>query len=345
MSIGGGRHVPETLSLYPRKNKGGAKALQRIKTYSIKKRESKVKVRDFSRPMETGQGMNLFFDSIPNILAGKTLRTIIKSVVSAHKKHRGVIWAIGAHVIKCGLNPVLIDLIENEIITALVVNGACLVHDFEIAFFGKTSEDVEEGLKAGEFGMARETGKVLNKAINEGVQGGLGIGEGVGRWILEKKPDFLEYSILARAVKTGIPVTAHIAIGTDIIHMHPEADGESLGKGGLRDFHNLTMIIKTLDEGGIYFNIGSAVILPEVFLKAITMVINLGNPLKDFTTVNMDFIQHYRPTQNVVKRPVLGRGKGYTLIGHHEIMIPLLAAGIKEGISAKDINEAGQVDA
>ncbi|MGA1840326.1 MAG: hypothetical protein ACMUIU_06845 [bacterium] len=321
------------------------KALKGIKTYSINKRVSKVTINDFSRPMEAGQGMDLFFSSLPDILAGKIFRSVINAVVSAHRKQRGVIWAIGAHVIKCGLNPILIDLVEKSIITALVVNGACLVHDFEIAFFGRTSEDVEKGLNTGEFGMAKETGSMLNKAINEGVQKGLGIGEAVGRWIMEKEPDFLEYSILAGAAKKGIPITAHIAIGTDIIHMHPEADGEFLGIGCLRDFHNLTTIIKTLDNGGIYFNIGSAVILPEVFLKAVTMVINLGNPLKDFTTVNMDFIQHYRPTQNVVKRPVLGRGKGYTLIGHHEIMIPLLAAGIKEGISAKDNNEAGQVDA
>lgn len=318
---------------------------EKIKTYSIKERKSKVKVDDFSRPVEAGQGMDLFFNSLPDILAGKTLRSVINAVVSAHRKQRGVIWAIGGHVIKCGLNPILIDLVERSIITALVVNGACLVHDFEIAFFGRTSEDVEKGLNTGEFGMAQETGSMLNKAINDGACEGLGIGEAVGRWIMEKEPDFLEYSILASAVKTGIPVTAHIAIGTDIIHMHPEADGECIGIGCLRDFHNLTTIIKTLDNGGIYFNIGSAVILPEVFLKAVTMAINLGNPLKDFTTVNMDFIQHYRPTQNVVKRPVLGRGNGYTLIGHHEIMIPLLAAGIKEGISAKDNNEAGQVDA
>lgn len=319
--------------------------LQKIKTYSIKKRVNKVTVKDFSKPMESGQSIRLFFDRIPNILAGKTIRTIIGSVVHAHKKQRGIIWAMGAHVIKCGLNPIIIDLIENNIITALAINGACLVHDFEIAFYGQTSENVEEGLKIGEFGMARETGIMLNKAINDAVRRGLGIGEGVGRWISERRPDFIEYSILAKAAEKGIPVTAHIAIGTDIIHMHPEADGECLGKGSLRDFHKLTSVIKTLDKGGVYFNIGSAVILPEVFLKAITMVINLGNTLKDFTTVNMDFIQHYRPTQNVVERPVLGRGRGYTLIGHHEILIPLLASGIKEGILARDNNEVGQVNA
>jgi hypothetical protein len=295
--------------------------------------------------LKSGQSINLFFDSIPNILAGKTIRRVIDSVVLAHKKHKGIIWAIGAHVIKCGLNPIIIDLIENKLITALAINGACLVHDFEIALFGQTSENVEESLKAGEFGMARETGQMLNRVLNNSVKKGLGIGKGVGQWILEKRPDFLEYSILAKAAEKGIPVTAHIAIGTDIIHMHPEADGECLGKGSLRDFHTFTSVVKTLDKGGVYFNIGSAVILPEVFLKAITMVINLGYPLKDFTTVNMDFIQHYRPTQNVVKRPVLGRGKGFTLTGHHEILIPLLATGIKEGIFAKDNNEAGQANA
>lgn len=318
--------------------------LHKLKTYPIKGRDSKVKVRDFSKPMAPDMSMGRFFDHIPNILAGKTLRNIIDAVVLAHRKGKGIVWAIGAHVIKCGLNPVLIDLMEKRLITALAVNGAGLIHDFEIAFFGQTSEDVEKALSVGEFGMAKETGEMLNLAINEGVREGMGTGEAVGRWIVNEKPDYLQYSILAKTIQMGIPVTAHIAIGTDIIHMHPEADGACLGKGSLKDFHHFASILKTLDMGGVYFNIGSAVILPEVFLKAINMVINLGFDLRDFTTVNMDFIPHYRPIQNVVKRPVLGRGQGYTLIGHHEILIPLLALGMKEGISAKGRHAVGQAD-
>lgn len=306
----------------------------RIKTYSIKERKSKVKVEDFSRPAVSGHDFNPFFDSLPNILAGKTIRAILSSVHRAFLERRGIIWALGAHVIKCGLSPILIDLMKDKAVTAFAVNGAGIIHDFEIAMFGMTSEEVEEGLRDGEFGMARESGELLNRAINDGVKEGKGIGESVGRWILEQRPDFLEYSLTASAVRAGIPVTAHVAIGTDIIHMHPSADGASLGEGSLRDFRLFASIIPTLNQGGVYFNVGSAVILPEVFLKAVSMTVNLGHPLKDFITVDMDFIRQYRPTQNVVRRPVLGRGEGYSLTGHHEILIPLLAAGIKGRISA-----------
>lgn len=314
-----------------------------LKTYSIKERKSKVRVEDFAKPIGVGICMGDFFDHFPNILAGKTIRTVINSVSNAYLEKRGIIWAIGGHVIKCGLTPILKDLLENGIITALALNGAGLIHDFEIAFFGHTSEEVVEGLKEGEFGMARETGEQLNEAINTGVRAGFGLGEAVGRWILDQAPDFIEYSLLACAARAGIPVTAHVAIGTDIIHMHKSVDGACLGEGSLRDFHLFASEITHLNQGGVYFNVGSAVILPEVFLKAVSLVINLGHPLKDFTTVNMDFIQHYRPTQNVIKRPVMGRGKGYCLLGHHEILIPILAAGIKEKILAtkKDCNETG----
>ena len=313
----------------------------RLKRHSIRNRKSKVRVKDFSRPMASDDSIQTFWERIPNILAGKTIRSVINSVIRAKEKGRGIIWAIGAHVIKCGLNPILIDLMENKMITGLAMNGAGFIHDFEIAFFGETSEDVEMGLEKGAFGMAQETGEMLNQAINEGVRAGLGAGEAVGRWIETKKPDFIQYSILAKAIQMEIPVTAHIAIGTDIVHMHPGANGAFLGEGSLRDFHHFLKMVRTLHDGGVYFNIGSAVILPEVFLKAITMAINLGYPLRDFTTVNMDFIQHYRPIQNVVKRPVMGRGRGYTLIGHHEILIPLIAAGIKGDTLVTDEDAAG----
>lgn len=309
--------------------------VSRFKTYSIKERKSKVSVEDFAKPVVGDASIGSFFDHLPNILAGKSLRMIIQAVVKAYFEQKGIIWAIGAHVIKCGLGPVLIDLIKNGALTGIALNGAGIIHDFEIALFGKTSEDVAEGLKDGEFGMARETGELLNKAINEGVRKGLGVGEAVGLWILDQAPDFLEYSISASALKNGIPVTVHIAIGTDIIHMHQSVNGGYLGEGSMRDFRRFASLVTTLDQGGVYFNVGSAVILPEIFLKAVSLIINLGYPLKDFTTVNMDFIQHYRPTQNVVTRPVFGRGRGYSLTGHHEILVPLLAAGIKERISAQ----------
>ncbi len=306
-----------------------------FKTFSIKDRKSKVDVKDFSRPVIPEASIGDLFESLPDVLAGRTLRRVIDAAGRAYSEKKGILWAMGAHVIKCGLNPVLIDLIGNGVISALAVNGACLIHDFEIAFFGKTSEDVAESIQEGEFGMARETGELLNKAINDGIRDGLGLGEAVGRWILTQKPDFLKYSLLASAVAAGIPVTAHVAIGTDIIHMHPSADGACLGEGSFRDFRRFASVCTTLNKGGIYFNAGSAVIMPEVFLKAVSLVINLGYELKDFVTLNIDFIRHYRPLQNVVKRPVLGRGEGYHLTGHHEILIPLLAAGIKRRISAK----------
>ncbi|MGA1796287.1 MAG: hypothetical protein ACMUIL_10555 [bacterium] len=308
--------------------------LPKIRPRSIRERKSRVRIEDFSRAQDPGLRMAPFFDHIPNILAGKTLRAIIGAVARAHAEKRGIIWAMGAHVIKCGLSPILIDLMERGLITTLALNGAGLIHDFEIALFGETSEDVEEGLNKGEFGMAAETGELLNKAINDGVAAGSGIGEGVGRWLAGYGPRFRAYSLVARAYEMGIPVTVHVAIGTDIIHMHPSADGALIGEGSMRDFHRLVASIQTLDAGGIYFNIGSAVILPEVFLKAVSMIVNAGIPLNDYVTVDMDFIRQYRPLQNVVKRPVAGRGRGYSLTGHHELLIPLVAAGIREEIAA-----------
>lgn len=308
----------------------------KLKTYSIRERKSKVTTDDFAVPMAPDDNLPQFFNKLPNILAGKSTRAIIQSAAEAFRKQRGVIWAMGAHVIKCGLNPVLIDLINNRIITAIALNGAGLVHDFEVALFGQTSEDVAEGLKNEKFGMTQETGELLNKAIKEGVKEGFGLGEAVGRWLLDFDAKYKGYSLMATAVKLGVPVTIHVAIGTDIIHMHPLSDGACLGEGSMRDFRTFASLITTLDQGGVYFNIGSAVILPEVFLKAMSLVLNLGYPLQGFTTVNLDFIQHYRPMENVIKRPVTERGKGYSLIGHHEIMIPLLAAGIKEKISESE---------
>jgi len=300
-----------------------------IRTYPLKSRKSKVSIKEFGRPLEGRDRITPFIDSLPDILAAKDLKAVIDAVVLAHKRKRPVIVGMGAHLTKVGLNPILIDLIERGVITALAVNGAVIIHDFELALAGKTSEDVDEQLGSGAFGMAEETGRDLNEAIIKGVGQGLGIGESVGRWIQASKAPNKPYSLLAAAYRRGIPATVHVAIGTDIIHMHPAVSGAALGEGSLLDFRRLCSVVAHL-EGGVYLNIGSAVILPEVFLKALTVVRNLGHAVERFTTVNLDFIQQYRPLTNVVRRPTQKGGKGYSLTGHHEIMVPLLAAGIVE---------------
>ncbi len=302
-----------------------------VRTYPLKSRKSKVSIKEFGRPYQEKDRITPFIDSLPNILAAKDLKAVIAAVVLAHKKKRPVIVGMGAHLTKVGLNPILIDLMERGVILALAVNGAVIIHDFELAMAGKTSEDVDEQLDSGAFGMAEETGRYLNEAIIKGVGQGMGIGESVGRWIHESKAPNKQHSVLAAAYRLGIPATVHIAIGTDIIHMHPSVSGAALGEGSLLDFRRLCSVVARL-EGGVYLNIGSAVILPEVFLKALTLVRNLGYTVDRFTTVNLDFIQHYRPLTNVVRRPTQKGGRGYLLTGHHEIMVPLLAAGIIEQI-------------
>lgn len=300
-----------------------------IRTYPLKSRKSKVSIKQFGRAHKGRDRIMPFIDSLPDILAAKDLKAVIAAVVLAHKKKRPVIVGMGAHLTKVGLNPILVDLMERGVISALAVNGAVIIHDFELAMAGKTSEDVDEQLGSGAFGMAEETGCHLNEAIIKGVAQGLGIGESVGKWIHDSKAPNKPYSLLATAYRLQIPVTVHVAIGTDIIHMHPSVSGAALGEGSLLDFRRLCSVVANL-EGGVYLNIGSAVILPEVFLKAITVVRNLGHTVERFTTVNLDFIQQYRPLTNVVHRPTQKGGKGYSLTGHHEIMVPLLAAGIIE---------------
>lgn len=310
----------------PLSNKG-------LNTYSLKNRKSKVNVHDFAKPLKPDNGFRNFLNSLPNILAASNLKQVASSVVAAHKNHKAVVVGMGAHVIKVGLSPIIIDLMEHGIINAVAMNGACIVHDFESAYAGMTSEDVDAELGKGEFGMAEETGKLLNGAIKSGVKKGWGIGKSVGEMINNSKYPYKGLSILAAGARLGIPVTVHVAIGTDIIHIHPQMDGRATGEGSGRDFKLFARIVANL-EGGVYLNIGSAVLLPEVFLKALTLVRNLGYKVKNFTTVNMDFIQHYRPLTNVVRRPTKEGGKGYTLTGHHEIMVPLLAAVIKTELTA-----------
>jgi hypothetical protein len=231
-------------------------------------------------------------------------------------------------VIKVGLSPLLVDLMERGYVQSLALNGAGIIHDYEMALVGETSEEVSEGLGAGKFGMAEETGALLNRAINEGVGAGLGLGESVGAFLSELDPPHQELSLLSNAYRLTIPVTVHVAVGTDVIHMHPQASGEAIGKGSLTDFRLFASLARGLDGGGVYLNFGSAVLLPEVFLKAVSVVRNLGYPLTDFSTANFDFIRHYRPRVNVVERPVMGKGRGFDFVGHHEILMPLLAAAL-----------------
>lgn len=309
--------------------------LNKIKTYSIKNRKSKVKLADEAVPHQTGISFRQFLDQLPPILAAGDLKEVIAAISTAHQKGKVVMVGMGAHPIKVGLNPILIDLMEKGIINSLSMNGAGIIHDFELAFIGHTSEDVAAELSNGAFGMAEETGKILNQMIFEGVKQGYGIGEAIGKKLLTDEFPYRHNSLLAAGARLGIPVTIHVAVGTDIIHMHPSADGAAIGLGSLRDFHRLTSVVSQL-EGGVYLNIGSSVIMPEVFLKALTIARNLQYQVDHFTTVNMDFLQHYRPVTNVVHRPTLQGGKGYRLTGHHEIMVPLLAAGILESLSLKN---------
>ena len=305
--------------------------LSQLSTYPLDERHSKVTVTDFARPLNNyeANAASALLTSLPNILAVQSLRAVAEAIVNARANRKAIIWGAGGHVIKTGLAPVIIDLMQRGFVTAIALNGSGVIHDFEIALIGSTSEDVDEALGQGAFGMAEETGRMLNEAINRGARDDIGLGEAVGRMLVEAQPPFAQYSLLHEAYRNKTPVTVHATIGADIIHLHPNVDGASIGKTSHRDFRLLTSLVQELDGGGVYLNLGSAVTLPEIFLKAVTVVRNLGVPLQDFTTANFDFIQHYRPNTNVVKRPVAhGAGKGYSITGHHELMIPLLAAAI-----------------
>jgi len=304
---------------------------EKMRTLSLKERKSTVGVDDFSRIFAKGGTFGDFYDALPNILAGRDFRKIVQSLVDAFQEKRMAVLAMGAHPVKLGLSPIIISLIERGVFKAVAMNGACIIHDVEIAMVGQTSEDVAEELDQGTFGITRETAEFINGAIREGVVRGLGLGESLGRKILDANLPHTALSIMAAGSRLGIPVTVHVAIGTDVIHMHPSTDGAAIGEASYRDFKIFSSIISKL-EGGVYINLGSAVILPEVFLKAISLARNLGHQVNHFTTVNMDFLQHYRPTVNVINRPTRKGGKGYALTGHHEIMFPLLAAAVVEKI-------------
>ena len=301
--------------------------LKKVKTYSIKKRKNLFKSEQFGKPIES-KDFNKFIDSLPKILAANDLRNVIDNIVKAHKKTRPVVLALGAHVIKCGLSPLVIDLMKRGIITAVAMNGSGAIHDYEISLIGETSEDVSHSLKDGSFGMAKETAEAIQTAASVPDSG---LGRALGNKILKDNNKHRKDSILAVGAQLKIPVTVHVAVGTDIIHMHPCVSGSDIGESSHIDFKLLCSVVAGL-EGGVWLNVGSAVIMPEVFLKAITVARNLGRKVRDFTTVNMDMIQHYRPQMNVVKRPTT---HGYSITGHHEIMLPLLRLGILAGLKKR----------
>jgi len=301
--------------------------LSDVKTYPLDTRRNKARAEDFARPLHSLSGVGAFVDALPDILAAADFKAVLRALIEARKAEGGILWGLGAHVIKTGVGPVMIELMERGFVSALATNGAAVIHDVEIALIGATSEDVDASLGPGRFGMADETGRVLNDAITKGVADGLGIGQAVGRFLTVSRPPFANASVFATAARLDIPVTVHVAIGTDIIHMHPAASGAALGEGSLRDFRYFVTNVGRL-ANGVYLNCGSAVLLPEVFLKAIALARNRGVTFSNLTTVNLDFMRMYRPLTNVVARPTVSSGKGYSLVGHHEIMIPLLAAAL-----------------
>lgn len=306
--------------------------LQNIRYTSLKEKKHKVNKNLFSKSWKEGGTFSDFLNCIPQILAGKDFIEVVDRIVEAVKKGKKVLLGMGAHPIKVGLNPLLIDWMDRGILKGIALNGACLIHDLELAMVGHTSEEVDEELSKGTFGMVMETHEIINNAIREGVSKGLGIGEAIGKKILEGDFPYKDLSLLGQGEKMGIPITVHIAIGTDITHMSPLADGAAIGEGSLRDFHKFSSLVSQMEEG-VFINLGSAVIIPEIFLKAIALVRNLGHSVSNITTINMDFIKHYRPMVNVIKRPNLKGGKGFNLIGHHEIMFPLLSAAVIEKLS------------
>jgi hypothetical protein len=305
--------------------------LSHVNTYPLASRPSKVTAEDFARTVEPDISLKDFLSSLPNILAVRELRELASLIREAKQRGRAIIFGLGGHVIKTGLSPVLIDLMKRGYATAFAMNRSAMIHDFEVALVGATSEDVDSTLGSGSFGMAEETGRLINEAIRSGANDEIGMGEAAGQKLHLMPAPHANKSLLHSAYEASIPVTVHTAIGTDIVDIPPTADGRNTGQTSYYDFRLLCSIVRGLDGGGVYLNLGSAVVLPEVFLKTVTVVRNLGFELKDFSTANFDFIQHYRPLTNVVRRPVAGAGRGFSITGHHEIMIPLLAASILSG--------------
>ena len=307
-----------------------------VSTYPLQERKSKVNAGMFGKPMDGLENILGFISKLPHILAGDSLRTLIRAILYARASNRPIIWGVGGHVIKVGLGPVINDLLQSGLVTGIAMNGSAAIHDFEVALCGATSEEVEEQITGGRFGMARETAEYMNAAVDSGAADHIGMGEALGRFLTQNsklRTQYSSMSVLVEAYSRKIPVTVHVALGTDIIHAHPQASGQNLGDVSYRDFRLFCSMARELDGGGVYLNIGSAVVLPEVFLKAVSVVRNLGHSLEEFTAANLDFIQHYRPTQNVLKRPTQHSGQAIALTGHHEIMLPLIAAALKASLN------------
>lgn len=311
-------------------------SLEDVSTYPLASRPSKISLDDFASSIDASSSLAEFLNSLPNIIAVNSLRELAGRIRRAKQAGKPIIWGLGGHVIKVGLAPVIIDLMRHGFVTAIAANGSVLIHDAEIAMVGSTSEDVDATLADGAFGASQETGLLLNTAAREGMRDGIGLGEALGRALLALKPKHHDYSLLCAAYDSRTPFTAHITIGGDIPHFHPSADGAALGATSHTDFRLLGELVRRMNGGGVYLNVGSAVVLPELFLKAVTLVRNLGHELTDITTANFDFIQSYRPLTNVVRRPTAGgAGRGFSITGHHELTIPLLAAELICG-SAKE---------
>jgi hypothetical protein len=303
--------------------------LSQIHTYDLASRPSKVTVDNFARPPARGDSLKTFLDKLPDILAVQSLRALAAQIRRARDLGKPIIWGLGGHIVKTGLAPVIIDLMERGFVTAIAANGSVLVHDTEIAIAGFTSEDVDATLGKGDFGAARETGEILNAAAAAGLRDGIGLGEAMCRAVVALDAVNASNSLLCASYTKKIPVTAHLTIGADIGHFHASADGSALGAASHTDFRLMCSVVREMNGGGVYINYGSAVVLPEIFLKAVTVVRNLGNDLQDITTANFDFVQRYRPLTNVVKRPNAdGAVRGYSITGHHELTLPLLAAQI-----------------
>ena len=307
----------------------------RVQTYPLSQRKSKVATSVLGKPWQAGGTLHDFLHQLPGTLAAADFREVVARIVTAVRAQRPVILGMGAHPLKVGLSPLIIDLLERGIISAVAMNGAGVIHDFELAYHGETSEDVASALADGSFGMARETGEFLNSAICDGVfQQGVGIGQAVGERIAAASFPHVSLSVLAACMRLQVPACVHVAVGTDIIHMHPQVNGAALGEGSLRDFRLLTAVVARL-EGGVFLNLGSAVIIPEVFLKALSLARNLGYMVNTLTTVDLDFVRHYRPAVNIVTRPTQNGGRGFHLTGHHELLFPLLCAAVIEELSSQ----------
>ena len=313
--------------------------LSAVRTVPIAQRANKLRAEECASPPGQDHSFGAFLRSLPDQLVARDFLRVAAAIAGAARSNHAVVVMLGGHVIKTGLSPIIIDLIRQGIVTHLAMNGAAAIHDYEIARWGGTSEDVVSGLRDGTFGMAEETGREMNDAFRLGLSERWGMGESVARALEIRELAYPDLSVLLAAQRAGVPVTVHAAIGAEIIHQHPTADGAAIGETSHRDFRRLAASLPALHDGGVVLNLGSAVVMPEVFLKALTIARNIGGGKPTtFTTCDMDMVRHYRPRVNVVQRPIIDGGEGFEITGHHEIMVPLLCWAIREMLSS---NRAG----